>query len=73
MSYDYIGEKEPNQIVWYGEARDLYYFINWFAGDHVYKKWEKQLSIMLSLTEKLLKQTVLPIRQKLHPNVWMPL
>lgn len=41
MSYDYIGEKEPNQIVWYGEARDLYYFINWFAGDHVYKKWEK--------------------------------
>lgn len=41
MSYDYIGEKEPNQIVWYGEARDLYYFINWFTGDHVYKKWEK--------------------------------
>lgn len=41
MSYDYIGEKEPNQIVWYGEARDLLYFIKWFVGDSVYKMWEK--------------------------------
>lgn len=41
MSYDYIGETEPNRILWNGEARDLYYFIKWFVGGTVYKMWEK--------------------------------
>lgn len=55
MSYDYIGEKEPNQIIWYGEARDLLYFIKWFVGDSVYKMWEKTTKYYILANGKTIK------------------
>ena len=55
MSYDYTGEKEPNQIIWYGEARDLLYLIKWFVGDSVYKMWEKTTKYYILANGKTIK------------------
>lgn len=33
MSFDYKGEKEPQQIEWKGKASELYQLIWWFAGE----------------------------------------
>ena len=41
MSRDYKGEAEPIQMVWLGEARELYYFIYRFCNNSASKIWNK--------------------------------
>ena len=41
MSRDYKGETEPIQMVWLGEARELYYFIYRFCNNAASRIWNK--------------------------------
>ena len=41
MSRDYKGKKEPIQIVWLGEPKEIYYFIYRFCNNAASKMWKK--------------------------------
>lgn len=70
LSHDYRGEQEPGLIVWYGQTRDLYYFLNWYCEGGDSRMWKKMTQFFTTASGEPLKTNGV-INQAKTPSIRM--